>query len=89
MKIEARSTFERDVKKIKDRAVKQKIKTVIQDIQRAQKLADLNQVKKLAAHPHAYRIRTGNYRIGFYYQDQTVILARVKDREELYNFFPE
>lgn len=89
MKIEVRSTFERDIKKIKDKAVKQKIKKVIQTVQVAESLSSLKHTQKLAGHPYAYRIRVGNYRIGFYYHDEITTLARAKHRKDIYNYFPE
>lgn len=89
MRVAARRSFERDIKKIKDQTVKQKIKAAIQEMQAAEKISDLPQIKKLAGHPYAYRVRVGNYRIGFYYLDEQIILARVKDRKDLYTYFPE
>ncbi len=80
MTVEARRSFERDIKKIK---------AVIQEIQASEKLSDLSQIKKLAGHAHAYWVRVGNYRIGFYYLDERIVLARVKDRKDLYTYFPE
>lgn len=89
MIIEVRNTFEKDLKKIKDKSLKQKIKQAILNIQQAQKLAEIRNVKKLKGSIHAYRIRIGDYRIGFYYLDKKVVLARFKNRKELYYYFPE
>lgn len=89
MIIEVRSTFEKDIKKIKDKSLKQKIKQAIINVQQAQKLADIKNVKKLKGSTDAYRIRIGDYRIGFYYLNKKVILARFKNRKELYHYFPE
>ncbi|MBE9175487.1 hypothetical protein IQ225_09580 [Synechocystis salina LEGE 06155] len=33
-------------------------------------------------------MRLGGYRIGFYIQNQTIILARVVHRREFYRYFP-
>ncbi|WPP49284.1 type II toxin-antitoxin system RelE family toxin [Catalinimonas niigatensis] len=87
MIIEVRSTFEKE--KDKGQLLKQKIKQAILNIQQAQKLAEIKNVKKLKGSTNAYRIRIGDYRIGFYYLNKKVILARFKNRKELYQNFPE
>lgn len=69
--------------------VKRKVKKVIQTIQEAESLSSLKHTQKLAGHPYAYRIRVGNYRIGFYYYDGIITLARAKDRKDMYNYFSE
>lgn len=89
MIIEVRSTFEKDIKKIKDKSIKPKIKQAIFNIQQAQKLAEIKNAKKLKGSTHAYPLRIGDYRIGFYYLNKKVVLARFKNRKELYHYFPE
>jgi mRNA interferase RelE/StbE len=36
----------------------------------------------------AFRIRTGNYRIGIIFHQQTVYFAEVAHRKEIYKLFP-
>ena len=88
MNLEIRSSFEKDIKKIKDKTLKQRIRKAIVKIQDAKKLSDIGDVKKMGGADNAYRLRIGEYRIGFYYIDKKIILARFKGRKELYQYFP-
>ena len=81
--------FTKDVKKIKNPALKQKIKTTIEQIEQADSLKAVSRVKKLQGHTTAYRIRVGNYRLGFFLLDQnTLELVRVLHRKDIYSNFP-
>ena len=51
-------------------------------------LAGRSQIKRLSAHEKAYRIRAGDYRIGFYWSGDELVFARVLHRREIYRFFP-
>lgn len=45
-------------------------------------------MKKLAGQTGAYRLRIGDYRLGFYWEGEKLTLARVLHRKEIYRFFP-
>nr|WP_228025185.1 type II toxin-antitoxin system RelE/ParE family toxin [cf. Phormidesmis sp. LEGE 11477] len=49
---------------------------------------DIRNLKRLKAADRAYRIRVGDYRIGFFFEDDTAIFARVLHRSKIYRFFP-
>ena len=49
------------------------------------KYADLNSIKGFKGY---YRIRTGDYRIGFKKEGQFIIFMRVRHRKDIYKFFP-
>lgn len=55
------------------------------------KIIEINEIelKKLSGNPNAYRDRIGNYRLGFYYEKQTIILARFLKRNDIYKVFSE
>ncbi|MBC74145.1 MAG: plasmid stabilization protein, partial [Muricauda sp.] len=42
----------------------------------------------LAGHPNALRIRVGTYRLGFYNENNTLILSRFVKRNDIYKLFP-
>jgi mRNA-degrading endonuclease RelE of RelBE toxin-antitoxin system len=64
------------------------IEKVIQEIILKNKLSELSSCKKLSGFKTAYRIRLGNFRIGFFYEKNTVELVRVLDRKNMYKYFP-
>lgn len=88
MKTAFLSIFHRDLKKIKDRSVRQSIKEAILEVEAAQKLSDLTQIKKMEGFRNAYRIRVGDFRLGFYLENDTVVFARAVNRRDIYNVFP-
>lgn len=57
MKAVFRRSFERDLKKIKNRAVLTKVRQSIEEVEAAASLKDLNGVKKLGNSGNFYRIR--------------------------------
>ncbi len=54
----------RDLKKIKDRALVDKIKQVIERAEAAQNLNQIEDLVKLSGASGYYRIRIGDYRLG-------------------------
>lgn len=88
MKIVYTKSVTKDVKKIKDKKLISRITLVIKNIKESSNLSQLQSVKKLSGHPLAYRIRIGDYRLGFYYEDNIVILMRFLKRSDIYKLFP-
>jgi mRNA-degrading endonuclease RelE of RelBE toxin-antitoxin system len=52
------------------------------------KFADIGNLKKLKGDENAYRIRIGDYRLGIFFDGETVIFARVLHRKDIYRYFP-
>jgi mRNA interferase RelE/StbE len=88
VELEFRDSFLKDVKRIKETAVKKKIAAVISDVQLAASLLDLKNVKKLEGSNTYYRIRVGDYRVGIKLQDKTLIFMRCLNRKDIYRYFP-
>jgi mRNA interferase RelE/StbE len=88
MKIEFRKSFEKDLSKIKNTDLLQRLQAVIEEVDSIDGLADLNNVKKLKAEGNYYRIRVGDYRVGLSVNNDTVIFVRVLHRKEIYRYFP-
>lgn len=88
MRVEFLSSFNKDLNKINSAQVRQSIKSLILKLEKAESLQQITQLKKLKGHPDAWRIRLGNYRVGLFYSDQIIQLARVVDRKDIYKVFP-
>jgi len=58
--------FSRDLDKINKSKDRKSIAEVIQSVKDVQKFEELTGVKKLTGFDDAYRIRSGNYRIGVF-----------------------
>lgn len=90
MQVKYRETFLKDLRKIKNKASKKKVEQVLQRVLQANELSEIPNLKKMkGSNVPAYRIRLGDYRIGFYFQNQTVEFARLLSRKDIYKRFPE
>lgn len=88
MNVEFRKSFEKDLTNLRDEALLQRIKAVIEEVETVDSLSDVRNVKKLKAEGNYYRIRVGEYRIGIAVNEDTVIFVRVLNRKEIYRYFP-
>lgn len=88
MQAEFRRIFFRDLYAIKDRKLRQRIEAVIAEVEAANSLAELRNIKAIEGHPNYYRLRIGDYRVGIYVEDNIVAFVRVLHRKEMYRYFP-
>ena len=89
MKTEFRKSFVRDIKRLgKDEKLLGRIKNIILEVEAADSIVAIANLKKLKAEGCYYRIRSGNYRLGLIIQNNAVIFVRALHRSEIYRFFP-
>ena len=88
MKIEFLSGFEKDLSRTKDKKLAVIILDCIHLFERAKKLDELPNIKKLKGHPSAYRYQKGKYRIGFFFEKDTITFAAFAPRSKIYQKFP-
>jgi mRNA interferase RelE/StbE len=87
MKIEIRKSFTKDADKL-PAPFQRKLSSIIETIEKTNLPGQLAECKKLTGFKTAYRIRMGQYRIGFYYENKTAELVRILHRKEIYRYFP-
>ncbi|WP_299671467.1 type II toxin-antitoxin system RelE/ParE family toxin [uncultured Polaribacter sp.] len=78
----------KDVNKIKNSKLKLKLAEVVADLKKSENLSEINNVKSMSGYSDAYRIRIGDYRLGIFYSDETITIARFLKREDIYKLFP-
>lgn len=88
MKIKFLRGFEKDLSQSKDKKLAATILNCINLFEKAKKLEDIPNIKKLKGHPTAYRYRKGKYRIGFFVEKDTIIFAAFAPRNKIYKKFP-
>lgn len=88
MKLIFLSRFSKDLDKIKDASVKEKLISIISSAETAETVFQLRNIKKLAGDKISYRIRLGDYRIGIYYENGIIEFARIVHRKDIYKVFP-
>jgi len=81
-------SFLNDIKKVKDKNVKSKVKAALENIENAETLENLPNVKKLKGYSTAFRVRIGDFRMGFYRNGEIVEVARFLKCDDIYKVFP-
>ena len=88
MKVEFRSSFTRDLRRIRDKSVKERVRQTIERIEAADTLQEMNNIKKLRGGQEYYRVRIGDHRLGFLLEQDTVVFVRCLHRRDIYRYFP-
>lgn len=82
------SKFKKDLGKLKNKKTKSALLKKIIELKNASNLKEVTGIKKLKNHPNAYRIRVGDYRLGFYLlSNNTASLQRFVIRNDIYKLF--
>ncbi|WP_313308072.1 type II toxin-antitoxin system RelE family toxin [Epilithonimonas hominis] len=68
--------------------MKAKIKVFIIELEHAETLEEISNVIKIKGFSTAYRLRIGDYRLGFFKDDNIIELARFVKRNDIYKVFP-
>jgi len=88
MNIEFKSSFVKDLKKIKEKQLQSQIRDLIEKVETAGSMTELEHVKKLSGSDTYYRIRLGDYRVGLKIENDTVCFVRFLHRKDIYRYFP-
>ena len=80
--------FEKDTEKELNKKLQLQLADIIEQIQKADHLMEIPNLKKMKGYKNAYRIRFGEYRIGFLLEGNIIKLSRVMNRKEIYRYFP-
>ena len=82
-------SFEKDIRKITDKNTLKRVASVIRQVQKADNLSEIKNLKKLSVADNEYRIRIGSYRIGVIISDEIIEFVRCLHRKDIYKFFPK
>ena len=88
MNVRIDKSFEKDIKKIKDKVLLAKIADTIEKVQASTNQEEIKNIKKLKGFQSYYRIRIGDYRIGLAIEETTVDFIRFLPRKDVYKYFP-
>ncbi len=89
MILEFKKSFARDLKKRKqDKPLLEKVQQVINEVDEAENINAIRNLKKLKAEGNYFRIRLGDYRLGLIIKNDTVCFVRFLHRSEVYRYFP-
>jgi len=88
LNVEFRSSFARDLKRIRDRDLRRRVGEIIELVERVQSLQEVENIKKLRGGDCYYRIRVGDYRVGLLVEGDIVTFVRFLHRKDVYRYFP-
>ena len=88
MTVEFKGSFLKDLRKIKDAAVRSRVAAVIVAVEAAESLQEIAAGKKLQGGDNYYRIRVGDFRLGLSVEDDGVKIVRFLSRGDIYKHFP-
>lgn len=88
MNVQFLDQFNRDLNKIQHASVKRALYKTIEEIKSANSPSEIRNIKKLQGFKSAYRVRIGDYRLGFFLNGKTIEFARILNRKEIYRYFP-
>jgi len=88
MIIEFTRQFSKDLEKLNQTSVKKDISDIIEQAGKAAHFTEIKNIKKLKGYLIAYRIRSGDYRIGLHIHNNIIKFVRVAHRKDIYKIFP-
>ena len=83
-----RESFDTDLSALSDAGLLRRIKKVIEQVEAARTFQQIPNLKRLDAKGKYYRIRVGDYRLGFVFEHGAVTFVRCLNRKEIYRYFP-
>jgi len=90
MTVEFDKSFERSLRKLNDRTLKEKLMQVILKLEETDNLASVTNIKKLTGFKEYYRVRIGDYRLGIEALSRDKIrLIVIAHRKDIYSVFPK
>jgi len=90
MKIEFDKSFEKSLDKIKNKSLYPKIEKIIIQCEVSKSLSEIPNIKKLTGYRTYYRIRMGEYRLGFeMINKDTIRFILIADRKDIFKSFPK
>ena len=87
MRLSITKRFQKDLKNI-DQSIKTDVLSILKNMESAHDFSQLRNLKKIKGQKHHYRIRIGNYRLGFRVIGNDLKLERLMHRRDIYKYFP-
>lgn len=88
MKVEYRASFVRDLRRVGNTSIKDRVKGIIDHLEASSTITNIPGATSLKAKRGHYRIRIGDYRLGLVVEGERVVLVRFLHRREIYRSFP-
>ena len=88
MRVLFRQNFLRDLERIRDGSLLDRVQRAIESVEQASGLESVPHLKRLRGERGFFRLRIGGYRIGLSVEGEEVTFVRFLHRREIYRYFP-
>ena len=88
MKVEFSGSFRKDLERVLNPRTLARFERVLDEMRNARELNEVRNLKRLKGSRSFYRIRVGDYRLGFELIGGSVRFLRCLPRKEIYRQFP-
>ena len=89
MRVQYRQLFLKDLKKLKKTEIYEQVyELAFSTLPDLDNLQDFPNIKTMINYPGHYRLRLGDYRLGFILEDDSLELMRALHRRKFYRYFP-
>ena len=88
MKVEYHKSFERDLQRVRDQNLLDRVEAVLVELEGSEDLDSISNIKTMKGHPDYFRVRIGDFRLGFKRIDGGVRIIRFLSRGDIYRKFP-
>lgn len=88
MKLEFTRTFQKDVAAVQDPKRLRRLRELLRLLEESSHLAQVPNVASLKGHPGFFRIRLGDFRVGFKLEGDALVFCRFLHRKDIYRAFP-
>ncbi len=82
-------SFEKDTDMIDDKSIRMSIARIIEDVQKADSILQIKNLKKLKSFSNEFRIKAGHFRLGVRIEKDSVRFIRCLHRKDIYRYFPK
>ena len=89
MEVRIDRSFQKDTRKITDKAILLKVAETIRDVQRADNIKQISYLKKLQGSKREFCIKLGDFRIGLIITKNKITFIRCLHRKDIYKYFPK
>ncbi len=88
MKTAFTNKFLNQVSSLRFKTIRKKVEKVILEVENADSLSQIKNLKKLRGETKYFRIRIGDYRIGLYLENEIIEFTTIDHRKDIYKHFP-
>ncbi len=89
MNVKFSKQFDKQIDKLKNAKQKEAISEAVQQMLSANALSEIPNIKKMKGHDTAFRMRVGDFRIGFFVESNNeIMVSTFLHRKDIYKKFP-